>query len=161
MRNRVASALKMWNPMGRTVPAPVSPKLNLSSSVAKTLRQLASYTSAQWPALFSADAHAARFGSSGNGSDCKRSVTRHSLPLSLSPCHALRLLAPRVPQDVHPERRARTAPDRRQGGVRGCGSAGCDEDVPFANENAGAAIVREDLIATDREGAEGAAAKNS
>jgi hypothetical protein len=43
----------------------------------QTTKAQESYTSAQWPAAFSADAHAARFGSSGNGSDFKRSVTRH------------------------------------------------------------------------------------
>ena len=74
-RNRVISALNWWNPIGRTVPAPVSPYANLNSSDAQTSRHPESYTWAEWPASFIADAQRARFGSSGNGSDVKRSVT--------------------------------------------------------------------------------------
>ena len=74
------SALKRWDPIGRDVTAPVSPRLNRSSSVENTYRHVASNTSAQWPASFSADAHAAKFGSSGSGSDLRDAVTRARLP---------------------------------------------------------------------------------
>src|SRR5262245_20073082 len=72
----------MWDPIGRNVTAPTSPKLNRVSSVANTYRQEASNTSAQWPASFSADATAAKFGSSGSESDFRRSVTRAQIARS-------------------------------------------------------------------------------